>query len=482
MVGYYSRKVLFFSLALIYSISISLANENDEFYEGWQWAANLKVTFPNEQEIDFFEEHKSLSKVIKRDLKGLLEGRGRRDRNVALLRLSLITKEGETYKPKLTKCFERLFAISGEGEEGRKVDFIKETEGGLHRIEPMNYSLSMPFMKRNLEARFSNASKTQISPQVYAKYSTPDLEVKTVKDLTNLIHRRDDLHNIHTHSEQKILFFLDESIKSVPFHYKYGIIKLLEECIEKVEIFVLRNRHYFNDQSMKNNLEAFKKEILESTTKETSKRITELLKEEQKPSEEKDKLLQVLREEAESKLKELKEILDKVDALRRSNPQAEDKKDEKREGKKEEKKTKKDPSESVLSSVEKAKDILNIFKGLLRKEKYLDKKTLEQDKKKINEIRSEVTAKPKLSNIDWLADLKRELISLHGQEVAGMVLHLHSLNDICENCSPSIAAELEREGGFVDRLKSILASTLLPTTPPIFKMTVSCDQIRETTN
>lgn len=477
MLSYYLNKILFFYLVLICSISISLANENDEFYEGWQWAANLKATFPHGQEIDYFEVHKSLSKVIKKDLKSFLEGRGRRDRNVALFRLSLITKEGETYKSKLTKCFDRVFSISGESEEGRKVDFIKATEEGLHRIEPMNFTLTMPFMQSNLDKRFSNGQKTQISPQVYAKYFVPDVEVKTPEDLTKLTEQRDYLHNIHTHSEQKILFFLDESIKSVPFYYNFAMIKFLEECIDKVENFVLRNRHLLNEQYMQNNLDSFKKQVLGSTTKETSKRITKLIEEEQKPSEEKDTLLKSLKEEAESKLEELKNILDKMDVLRQSNPQVEDKK----EGKKEEKKTKKDSNENVLPTVEQGRRLLGIFSEMLQKKKYLDIKALEQDKEKINKIRLEVSAKPKVSNIDWIADLKREFIALHGKEVVGMVLHIHSLNDICENCSPSIAAELEREGGFVERLNSLVASTLPQSVSPIFKITVSCDQIRETT-
>ena len=503
-------RLLFFPFIFFFTFSYLLAvKENDEFYEGWGWSSKLTIKLADHQELDFLEEHKALSKILKKDMKEFLESSDKRNRNVALIRLSLLIKKNEKYDHKLTNCFRNMISISGEGEETRKTDLIsiksrnknKESElqeelsfiSQAYKLEPKNFRLDMKFTQNHLNKRFLKGKKSNIAREIYDKFSET-ITVNTSEDLKKLIRIRDNLHDMHTHSEQKIIFFLDESIKCVPAYYDFTIKKLLDETIKDVEAFYLQNHNFFssslNEEIRMKNVKSFEGEVLKATSKNNTKELIEVIELTEKNDREDRKTeLEQLQEQGRSTLKKLEDRLNFLKFLYTENylkiNYEEEKQEEKEEKKEENSKKKKQLSPNIQSPdiyERNAKDL----KEIVENKTINSIKDYENTKDKLDLLRKGIT-KTKISDYEWIADLENALGALEKDEnLEGIVFHLHSLNDICERCSPSIARELEREDGLINHLKSIIMAhpsysfeKIKRNEFPMIRFTVSCDKIRE---
>jgi len=228
----FSRFLFFILFAILSESSVLLAVENDTLYEGWVWSPHLKVKFSETQELDFFNEHEKLSKIIKRDLKKYLESNDKKDRNVALISLSFIVKKGNEYSYKPTNIFDNFLFLSGETKTGRKVDFLeldkKKVENiNLREIDPSDYPLKVKDIQQKGSERFrvDGKSHSSLDEKIYTKYGVeveelistpmPQTSVEAKEYFKKLIAVTDLIHYRSTHSEQKMFFFLEKSFKSI---------------------------------------------------------------------------------------------------------------------------------------------------------------------------------------------------------------------------------------------------------------------------
>lgn len=469
--------VTFLSVFFFFSCCV-LGNENDEFYEGWTWKPSLTVTLPNKKELDFTKEHEVFSAICKdKGVVGYLSASKRDPKNIALIRLSVIIKKGDEYEYRNTNCFQNLIFISGSEVREKREDnssLIKFKE--YYKVEPTHYSFKPSDIQAELAKRFASTEGSVIHPAIYSKihdirisaelpvsFLSPNLSLDQLQEqLRYLQAQLNYLHDRHSHSEQKMLFFLDKSLASTPAYWNYGIERAINEAIEKVENLAAVNHHFFERPQREDNLRFFLKNILAASSKEaikeSFKQPLEIIEQESQPI----ITIPQMKEEATRALEEIDRLLYEVDRRREGNPT--------------------NLSPLLLNEdgkIREARHTLVELRSIISQPPYTHINRRNTDLDILDGLRQRHLLQ-KMGDEDWLYDIKTSFLSLASEEsIEGVVLHLHSLNDICENCAPSLARELERNDGFIARFKSLVSSFNPNQINPIFKITASCGQIRE---
>lgn len=468
--------IIFLNVFFFFSCCV-LAIENDELYEGWTWGSHLTVKLPNQAELDFTKNHEELNDICKDEgIVGYLGASKRDPKNIALIRLSLIVKKGDNYEQKRTHCFQNLIFISGsEVREKREENSSLIKFKKYYKVEPLSYSFKPSDIQAELDKRFLSAEGSVISPVIYSRIRdmriNEELLLSSLSQSSSLDQLQEQLkrlqtqvnylHDRHSHSEQKILFFLERSLMTTPVYWNYNLESVINEAIEKVESVASVNHQFFIGPQRDGNLKLFLRSILGSSSKET---IKENFKQPLEIIEQENSKVNIsqIKEGSIRVLEEVYRLLDEMDHRRGDNPT--------------------NLSPLLFNEDGKIREVRHTLvelSSILSQQPYTSIDQRKRDLDIIDALRQRHILQ-KMGDEDWIYDIKNSLLSLAPDEsIEGVVLHLHSLNDICENCAPSIARELERNDGFVARFKSLITSINPRQTNPIFKITSSCGQIRE---
>jgi hypothetical protein len=113
--------------------------------------------------------------------------------------------------------------------------------------------------------------------------------------------------------------------------------------------------------------------------------------------------------------------------------------------------------------------------------------TAEELKEAINDLTSLRTLikndplKKKYEVETFPQDFAQEVLAIssaQGLVISGIILHIHSTNDVCYTCAPDLAQESVSRSGFVDRLQEYIEGMNLDNFCPSFQIINSCEDIR----
>lgn len=484
------RKILKLICLLVYIINgqnFLYSSSINEEYEGWLWRSSLNFILPDNTAINVIDTlHRNLSDSRK-EVIGKAGG-ATEDRNTLFIRLGVITqKDEEEYDYKITDCFEGYMFVSGQANPN--FSYIQGTQ--ILKVEPDNYPYDLDSISKKLSSRFgaySSEIQTILGKKVYQEQNfrkvhelfqksleninkvedenSDELRGVSIESIANLEESISYFYDKHTHSEQKLLFFLDRTLDNIPYYWNLGINTAFKNFVQAAESLIVqkfrlsvREKNALSKTDVLEELGNFnKKYIQEQDTPEAKKNAPNWKKaiNEIKSS---IKPIDLGAPEADLHLtwKDFYKYFEEYYEWNKVNPLNLKK------------------IHTSFSFVEEMDKVIAFYK-IIQNKAYKNKEALNEDLKKIKDMKNYFELKP---NQKWLNDFPQtEYISVKGK-ITALILHLHSYFDICESCAPSIAREIEKEEGTVAKLKSILVSYNKRKDIPSIYVLASCDKIRD---
>ena len=560
------KRRLFYGLAIFFCFiflnndSVAGIQDSDE-YEGWVWRKSLNFLIPDTNAFvnadaihqELFDLAEKLQAVKGKQGAGKHKAKkseNKERQNIALLRLGLILEDAnknKTYTP--VSCFDDYAFYSGQethklsSADAETLDKIIKTETPFFRHcvidEPKKYSFSLKDIIEDQKRFFSKESESETYIGI-KKYQSQDLEskIEAAKHVGSL----DDTFRAvsgsiesfvgrHSDSEKKVCFFLEDSLKELPFYWDMKIISLLKRVVPMLEEFYIQKY---------NNENVILEEYLKAEIDKETKALVSLPSLDDSFAEQIAKISKL-----KNKLTSLKKVAAPPQAMKREPPASKlaQKEPSLLQATTDEKRAlpiqnlqieQHEPSTAQKKEASKKVSVIKPIKAIQKKEESRQSTSYDEnflqgneDFIKLNHILNRVVTlrerdplKVGLETLEkdegdchlayigrllslqaetsWKTDidyLQNTLLSAEegyntwlryfgsflekipeSMSVNGIVLHLYSRRDICDSCAVRLSRECEYPRGFVAKFRSILSVNI--DAPSFFRLLTSCGELR----
>jgi len=257
--------VLITSLFIHPNFSFAMFQDSDD-YEGWVWRKSLNFILPGSTDtfVDADSIHQQMADLAEKlqpaiQVKSKEQSKESKEKkNIALIRLGFII-ENQDKRQAYTQspCFDDYVFYSGqtthkvsssEEELFQKAEFIKTPYLKRYVIsEPLRYPFSLEGIIATQNRFFpkDEESTTCISK---VKYQTQYLEDKLKEALKNenlgeLSKKAagiiDDFEGRYSDSEKKVCFFIEDSLRDIPFYWNFRFFSLLKKLMPLLENYYI---------------------------------------------------------------------------------------------------------------------------------------------------------------------------------------------------------------------------------------------------